>query len=69
MKPALRSTESASDSSSVSCAPVSESGMARSKMSGVMLRSDWEELVDKRVKVCECMMRSPESDLASYIFE
>ena len=68
MKPALRSTESASDSSSVSCAPVPESRMARSKMSGVMWRSDWEELVDERVKVCECMMRSPESDLVSYVF-
>ncbi|KAL6326191.1 hypothetical protein AAG906_001586 [Vitis piasezkii] len=28
---------------------------------GVVLRSHWEELMDKRVKVCECMMRSPET--------
>lgn len=49
--------------------PVPESGMARSKMSGVVLRSDWNELTDEKVKVCECMMCSPESDQTSYVFE
>lgn len=69
MKPAFYSVDSASDSSFVSCDPMPESGTTRSKMSRVVLRSHWEELMDKRVKVCEYMMRSPESDLTSYFFE
>ena len=68
VKPAFYSADSTSESSSVPSTPVS-SGMARSKMSGVVLRSDWKELTDERVKVCECMMRSPESDQTSYVFK
>ena len=69
VKPAFYSTDSTSDSSSVPSTPVRESGMARSKMSGVVLRSDWKELTDERVKVCECMMHSLESDQTSYVFK
>ena len=69
MKPAFYSVDSATDSSFVSCAPMPESGTTRSKMSRVVLRSHWEELMDKRVKICECMMRSPESNPTSYVFE
>ena len=68
VEPAFYSVDSTSDSNSVSCDSMPESRTTRSK-TGVVLRSHWEELMDKRVKVCECMMRSPKSDPTSYVFE
>ncbi|XP_034679112.1 inosine-5'-monophosphate dehydrogenase-like [Vitis riparia] len=69
VKSAFDSVDSVSDFGSAPYVLVTESGTAKSKMLGVVLRSDWEKLSDKGVRVCEYMVSSPESVPASYDFE
>ena len=69
VKSATDSVDSISDFGSAPYVLVTESGTAKSKMLGVVLRSDWEKLSDKGVRVSEYMISSPESVPASYDFE
>lgn len=69
MKSSFDSVGSVSDLCSMSCVLVIGSRVARSKMSGVVWRFDWEKLSDKGVKVYEYMMSFLDSVLASWDFE
>lgn len=51
------------------CIFVTESGTRRSKLLGVVTKSDWEALHDKEARVCDYMVKSPASLPSSYNFE
>lgn len=60
---------SADDFSSSPCIFVTESGHEKSKLLGIVKKSDWENLTDEEVRVSEYMTKSSVSLPASYSFQ
>ncbi|XP_058185115.1 inosine-5'-monophosphate dehydrogenase 2-like isoform X3 [Rhododendron vialii] len=56
-------------SSSPSCILVTESGTRKSKLLGVVTKSDWEALNDKQARVSDYMVKSPMSAPSDYDLE
>ncbi|KAG5529446.1 hypothetical protein RHGRI_029989 [Rhododendron griersonianum] len=56
-------------SSSPSCILVTESGTRKSKLLGVVTKSDWEALKDKQARVSDYMVKSPMSAPSDYDLE
>ncbi|KAI3995452.1 hypothetical protein MKX01_006674 [Papaver californicum] len=63
------SIDSIDDFSSSPCVFVTESGNSKSKMLGVVGKSDWEKLTDKETPLSNFMFKSPVSAPSSYTFE
>ncbi|XP_042509381.1 inosine-5'-monophosphate dehydrogenase 2-like [Macadamia integrifolia] len=51
------------------CVFVTESGNSKSKLLGVVAKSDWESLTDKEAPVSDYMLGSPASAPSNYTFE
>ncbi|KAI3851086.1 hypothetical protein MKX03_001089 [Papaver bracteatum] len=62
------SIDSIDDFSSSPCVFVTESGNSKSKMLGVVGKSDWEKLTDKETPLSDFMFKSPFSAPSSYTF-
>ncbi|XP_059666734.1 inosine-5'-monophosphate dehydrogenase [Cornus florida] len=63
------SIDSADDFASSPFILVTESGTRKSKLLGVVTKSDWEALNGKEAKVCDYMLKSPVTVPSSYDFE
>ncbi|XP_026386116.1 inosine-5'-monophosphate dehydrogenase-like isoform X2 [Papaver somniferum] len=63
------SIDSIDDFSSSPCVCFTESGNSKSKMLGVVGKSDWEKLTDKETPLSDIMFKFPISAPSSYTFE
>ncbi|OVA15718.1 CBS domain [Macleaya cordata] len=63
------SIDSVDEFTSSPCVFVTESGNSKSKLLGVVEKSDWENLTDKETSVSDYMLKSPISAPSSYTFE
>lgn len=63
------SIDSIDDFSSSPCVFVTESGNSKSKMLGVVGKSDWEKLTDKETPLSDIMFKFPVSAPSSYTCE